>query len=203
MRKVVHPPEILARVRYLYENTVTPVGDLVAMLGLSRSNFYKRVYEGKWKRRRAKKREFVFARALIAATAEPFIMPEPEHGTAAERRTRLAARRLALDEYRVAVAFKLMAALESAIGVQAKIAEQLGPAEGGEAERAARTAAEMIRSLHEAARLLLPEPRTNSDEAEDDTIPRDIDTFRNALAERIEAFVRAQQGAEEGAAGRA
>ena len=38
-------PDLLAEARRLYEQTLAPVADIADMIGLSRSNFYKRVRE--------------------------------------------------------------------------------------------------------------------------------------------------------------
>ena len=55
------------------------------MLGLSRTNFYKRVREGGWRGRRASVGTFQFTRALsgsavMAMTAEPAEQPRAETG---------------------------------------------------------------------------------------------------------------------------
>jgi hypothetical protein len=39
-------PELMAEAKRLYEQTLAPVDDIAGMLGLFRSNFYKRVREG-------------------------------------------------------------------------------------------------------------------------------------------------------------
>jgi hypothetical protein len=40
---------------------------------------------------------------------------------------------------------------------------------------------------------------TPDDETDDDPVPRDIDEFRETLARRIEAFLAARSGGEDGA----
>ncbi len=69
-------PELMAEAKCLYEQTLAPVDDIAGMLGLSRSNFYKRVREGGWRKRRATFGTFQFTRALsgiavVALTGEP------------------------------------------------------------------------------------------------------------------------------------
>lgn len=59
-----------------------------------------------------------------------------------------------------------------------------------EAERTARTLATLTETLFKVRRLRSPET-TNAD-AIDDELPTDADAFRNALAERIERFVRSR-----------
>lgn len=50
--RVVHPPELLARARHLYEKTRTPVKDIWRMLGLNETGFYRRVARFGWVGRR-------------------------------------------------------------------------------------------------------------------------------------------------------
>ena len=57
-------PELLAEARRLYEQTLAPVADIADMIGLSRSNFYKRVRDEGWRGRRANAGIFQFTRAL-------------------------------------------------------------------------------------------------------------------------------------------
>ena len=45
-------PELIAEGKYLYEQTLMPTDEIGARMGLSRSAFYLRVKEWKWKRRR-------------------------------------------------------------------------------------------------------------------------------------------------------
>jgi len=45
-------PELIAEGKHLYEETLIPTDEIGARMGLSRSAFYLRVKEWKWKRRR-------------------------------------------------------------------------------------------------------------------------------------------------------
>src|SRR5437016_6584349 len=45
-------PEVLAEGKYLYEETLTPIGEILTRMGISRSTFYARVHEYGWVRRR-------------------------------------------------------------------------------------------------------------------------------------------------------
>jgi len=51
-------PELIAEAKRLYEQTLAPVRDIAAMLGLSRTAFHKRVKEWTWRGRRAKNGAF-------------------------------------------------------------------------------------------------------------------------------------------------
>ena len=76
VRRKEATPELLAEAKRLYEQTLAPVDDIAGMLGLSRSNFYKRVRDGGWRGRRARVNPFEFARAL-SGSAMKAIMAEP------------------------------------------------------------------------------------------------------------------------------
>jgi hypothetical protein len=83
VQKKEFAPELLAEARRLYEQMLAPVDDIAGMLGLSRSNFYKRVREGGWRGHRARVGTFQFTRALsgsvvMALTAEPAEQPRAE-----------------------------------------------------------------------------------------------------------------------------
>jgi hypothetical protein len=54
-RRKEDTPEDLAKAQHLYEKTLTPVDDIAAMLGVSRSTFSKRA--GNWQRRSARAKE--------------------------------------------------------------------------------------------------------------------------------------------------
>jgi hypothetical protein len=45
-------PELIARGRWLYENTLTPTREIALMMGLSRNTFDNRVCEWGWVRRK-------------------------------------------------------------------------------------------------------------------------------------------------------
>ena len=70
------PPELLAEGQYLYEETLTPVLDICARMGVSRSVFYARVLEGKWRRRHYSASE-VAAADIENAPAETTPQSEP------------------------------------------------------------------------------------------------------------------------------
>jgi hypothetical protein len=184
-------PQLLAEAQRLYEQTLAPVDDIAGMVGLSRSNFYKRIREGGWRGRRAKIGTFQFAQALsgsavMAMTAEP----------AEQQRAETAASNDPVSpQQRMALALRIQSVVEREMDAIERILEKITPADLIEAEHGARTLASISRTLREIAALNRPEQETPSDETDDDPVPVDIDGFRFALAGRIEAFVAAERAA--------
>jgi hypothetical protein len=167
-------PELMAEGKYLYEETLMPTDEIGAKMGLSRSAFYLRVKEWKWKTRRYSAGiagDAAIPSAPVAARATsdapPADAPPPPF---AERMKRV------LDAQ--------MAVIERTLKV-------LGPASNAEAERTTRIRATISRTVQE---IQASAEGQTLDEADDDTVPRDMDAFREELARRIHAFIDARQG---------
>ena len=189
-------PELLAEAKRLYEQTLAPVDDIAAMLGLSRTPFYRRVKEGGWRGRRAKVGTFEFVRALSgAAVATLTSTPAPAEQPRAEV---VATADPASPEQRLAMALRIQRVVEREMDAMERILAVIRPADQIEAEQGARTLAGISRALREVKALTEPDEVAPPDEADDDSIPLDIDEFREALARRIEAFVAAQRAADNG-----
>lgn len=187
-------PELLAEAKRLYEQTLAPVDDIAGMLGLSRSNFYRRVREGNWRGRRASLGTFQFARALsgravVAMTAEPAEQPRADIAAPGDPVS---------PQQRMALALRMQQVVEREMDAVERVLDAIRPDDQGEAERSARTLASVSRTLREIKALNSPEDETPPNDADDDSLPRDIDEFREALARRIEAFIDARQGSEGG-----
>lgn len=188
-------PELLAEAKRLYEQTAAPVGDIAEMVGLSRSVFYERVREGKWRSRRAKP-TFSMARAISAAVrAEPAIVPsdppniEPPK-VLSSAPTEDAATDMA-QQQRLAIAQRIMTTVEREMDAIERILKTITPADPLEAEHGARTLASLSRTLRDIAALNRPDDETPPDDADDDDdpVPQDIDEFRNELARRIRGIL--------------
>ncbi len=178
-------PERLAEAKRLYEQTLAPVADIAGMVGLSRSNFYKRVREGGWRGRRARTGAFQFARALsgsavLGITAEAAEQPRAEIVTINDPVTL---------QQRMALALRMQSVVEREMDAIERILEKVTPADQIEAEHGARALASISRTLREISALNEPQPETPTDETDDDPVPRDIDEFRNELARRIRGFI--------------
>lgn len=84
---------------------------------------------------------------------------------------------------------KELAALE-----RARVTLGLEPSSMADAERAVRTIERLTETLFKVRRLRVPDDVARGEVAESD-LPRDIDEFRHALANRIENFVRSRADA--------
>lgn len=192
-------PELLAEAKRLYEQTLAPVGDIAGMIGLSRSNFYKRVREGGWRGRRARVGTFQFTRALsgsavMAIIAEPAEQPRAEVVTINDPVS---------PQQRMALALRIARIVECEMDAAERIVNTIKPSDQIEAEHGARTLASVARTLREIHALNQPDEATPPDETDDDPVPRDIDEFRNELARRIHALIDADSGGKGKDAGEA
>lgn len=190
--KKVIAPELLAEARRMYEQTLAPVDDVAAMLGMTRTPFYKIVNREGWHGRRARSGTFHFARALSPEGAAA-LMPMP----AEQPRAAAAVNCEPIAPWqRAALAQRIMAAAEREIDAVERILAKVAPGDQMEIEQCARTVASVARTLREIAALNQPDEVTPPDEADDDPVPLDIDEFRNELARRIHAIIDAQSREE-------
>ena len=172
-------PELIAEGKYLYEQTLMPTDQIGAKMGLSRSAFYLRVKEWKWKRRRYSSGE------VDAPAAPPVPVADTGPAPAADEPLPFAAR--------------MQRVLDAEMAVIERTLKVLGPASNAEAERTTRILAMISRTVQEIQ--ASAEGQTSSDETDDDAVPGDIDEFREELACRIRAFVGAKRGGTGGTGG--
>jgi len=165
-------PELIAEGKYLYEETLMPTDEIGARMGLSRSAFYLRVKEWKWKRRR-------YSSGIAGDTALPSVpvaaAPTPDEPAEC-----------------LPFAQRLQRVLDGELAVIERTLKVLGPASNAEAERTTRILAAISRTVQEIQ--ATAEGQTPADETDDDAVPGDIDEFRETLARRINALVDAEQG---------
>jgi DNA-binding Lrp family transcriptional regulator len=167
-----HTPEDLAKAQHLYETTPTPVGDIAAMLGISRSTFSKRVRAGNWQRRRAGE-GFPVAPDVAASAPTPV-------------------------EARAALALRIQCVAEREMDAVERVLDVLGPSNHAEADRCARALAGIARTLREITALNTPEDVTRADDTDNDTVPVDLDALRCELARRIKGLIEAERAAGDG-----
>lgn len=187
-------PELLAEAKRLYEQTLAPVDDIAAMMGVSRALFYRCVQKGSWRGRRASVGTFKFARALTG-TAVATIVPMPAPAEQPRAEVIVPADPLS-PQQRLALALRIQCVVEREMDAMERILAVIQPSDQIEAEQGARTLAGVSRALREIKALTEPDEVTPPDETDDDPIPRDIDEFRNELARRINAFVDAERNGE-------
>lgn len=186
--------ELLAEAKRLYELTLAPVDDIAGMLGLSRSNFYKRVREGGWRGRRSSKATFHFTRAL-SSHAVAVMTAEADDQPRAEATPPTAA---ISDQQRMALALRLQQMVEREMDAVERILRKIKPSDQIEAEHGARTLAGVARTLREIKALNTPTDEPTPEGIDDDPIPRDIDEFRFELARRIRGFIDARRRGVDG-----
>jgi hypothetical protein len=184
-------PDLVAEARRLYEQTLTPVLDIAAMMGISGTTLNHRINDWGWKRRDYQSN---LMRALRADEVAAESVRPPASGPPAE--TEVPEPTAPAD--RVAVAARIQTAVERTIDGVERVLRVLGPANQIEAERTARTLANTARTLREIAAFNQSQEMTPPHEADHDPVPQDIDEFREALAKRIEAFVASRRAADGG-----
>lgn len=194
--KKTFAPDAIANARRLYEDTQTPLDQVAAALGITRSTLALRIIEWGWtpraagnakksgrqgnkgtargiktKRRNSKKAiaKRVKAGPKNAATAAVSQAQRVPEATGAE-----------------ALAARVQRVVERELDAIDQILGAIGAADPAEAERSARTLASLARALKEVMRLAAPDETADADD--DDPVPRDLDEFRRELARRIEAL---------------
>jgi hypothetical protein len=191
-------PEQIAEAKRLYEQTVTPVLDIAAMLGIARSTFNNRVREWKWARRSGGSGVVDIAR-VVRGTAVAVLTGNADLAPAVNAAPADFVRLAPVNaERRVALAARIQAVAEREMDVIERVMQVLGPADEAGAERVTRTLAGVSRTLREVAALNQPDEVTPPDDADADALPRDIDEFRNELARRLRGIIEARKAAAAG-----
>lgn len=185
--RITFDPEKVAEAKRLYEQTLLPVQVIAAGLKISRDTLVKRINEWGWNKRSGGRGGGGFEYSARALTVAELTQALPDDVTAR----------------RLAVAARIQGAVEREMDAVERVLDKLGPADGAEAERSARTLASLARTMHEIAALARPDDVTPPDEADDDAIPCDIDALRNELARRIHAIIDARQAGANGGGQRA
>ena len=100
------------------------------------------------------------------------------------------------EEARAALAARIQRIAEREMDAVERVLDALGPSGQAEADRCARTLAGIARTLREITALNQPEGAMAAHEADDDTIPVDLDELRCALARELDALIEARVGTE-------
>jgi len=176
--RIEHTTEAIAEARRLYERTLTPIVHIMAMLGLSKSVFYKRVRAWGWRRRRAKDGAFELARGLR----------EFSDDTGAPRPADQAP---VTPERRQALAERIQTVIERQMGVIEKSVGLFAPSDQPEAECALRGMALVTRALADVVAINQPPAKPN-DDSSNDPVPFDIDELREEIARRLRGLMEAR-----------
>jgi hypothetical protein len=177
-RRYAYTPELMADGRRRYEETDESVTSIAADFGVYKTTFQRLANREHWVRHVAPPRDLVPAAQLEAQAAAlpPAGAGEAPLDIAAE----------------VARVFRLLQAeIEAAETMRAQLARR--PQRTLDAQRTASTLRSLNATLHSLELRQAGLPRTGSN---DDDIPQDVDDLREALAQRIEAFM-ASRGDED------
>jgi hypothetical protein len=188
--KIELPPELAAEGQRLYEQTMTPMAEIAAMMGISRETLRNRVRAWGWVRRRHPSGAIDLVKAVrgatVAAMSAPAEAPPALPTVTPERRAALAERIVDIVEDQMDAVKRVLAIVQ--------------PKDQAEAEHSTRMIASVSQILRETVALFPSDkttPHAANLAADPDDIPRDIDEFREALARRIEAFVAAHTAGQE------
>jgi hypothetical protein len=194
-------PERLAEGRDLYENDLTSVEEIAARMEISRSTLYARIREGKWQRRRYSPsaaadeagQNATVADAVPAMNREP-IAGEPDDEKHFERDRQPAVAPAAVTaERRAALYARAFRAAELQMDEIETALTTLHMARGS-FERSARALAMLNRSLRDVLVLTKADETVLANEANDHSIPRDLESLRGELAQRLHALIDARAG---------
>jgi hypothetical protein len=186
LRRIQIPPEVAAKGKYLFEETTTLRQDIAAMMGIKPDTLRRRSIEWGWKERPRKSA----VRASMSAGGTRFAARLHRAGSAGDPAA--AARRRA-------VALRIMTMLEDELArIETTFREAGVP--GGAFDNRLRAILGVTKALREVELMTKPDEVILPDAPDNDT-PRNIDEFREALAQRIESFVTAQQNPDSGTDG--
>jgi hypothetical protein len=183
--KLEIPPALRAEGQRLYEQTLTPLHEIAAMMGICRATLRNRIREWGWVRRRQPSRALDLLQAVRGAAVASTSAGDGGEAAAAP----------VTPERRAALAARIVGVIEREMDAIERVLVTVRPKDQAEGERSTRVLASIAQTLRETAALIQPEqPMTPPHEADDDPLPGDIDAIRDALAQRIEAFVAGRQG---------
>lgn len=192
--KIVIAPELVFEGRRLYEQTLTPLPEIAAMMGVSRGTLQNRIREWGWIRRRYPTGPVDLLRAVrgaaIAAVTDRMQAPD------------VAAVAPLSPERRAVIAARIVGIVEQEMDAVARVLATIQPADQAEGERSTRMLASIALTLREAVAILHPDHAIVPDATDDDdAIPRDMDEFRSELAQRIHALIETRAAIENGGGG--
>lgn len=183
--KIEIASEVVAEGKRLYEQTLTPLRDVSAMMGISRRTLENRIREWNWTRRRTPAHPIELHHAMRGAVIAAATQDVPAGDKSLTAVT---------PQQRAALALRIQSAVERELAAVERVLDKIEPSDPSEAERSARTLASISRTLREAAALNQPDPVTPlPHETDNDPVPRDIDEFRRELARRIRGLIEARR----------
>jgi hypothetical protein len=192
--RIQTPPDLVAECRRLYEETDTSVQEIANRMGVGRSTLHYRIIDWNWTKRRPSWSSPIAA--IPAVGTDLTAAPAPATAIAEPCVIAVADRAMLADEPPLLFATRMQRIIDGELAVIERTLKVLGPNSSAEADRTMRTLATVSRTVQEI--IATAEGQTSKHEAHDDPVPGDIDEFRIALAERIEAFVAKRRSADDG-----
>ena len=182
--KIQIAPELAAEGKRLYEQTLTPLRDIAAMMGICRRTLENRIREWNWKRRRTPALRVDLRHAMRGAVIAAVTRESAQDNASF---TPVA------PQQRLALALRMQETVEQELAAVQRVLDKVAPTKPDETEQCARTLASISHTLRDLAEIMQPEPvMSPADETDNDSLPRDIDEFREELARRIRALIDAR-----------
>jgi hypothetical protein len=219
-------PEMAENAQHRYEKTDEPVAAIAADCGMSERTFYKFIKRRGWRLRihrpprdlpaelrltnnvdRALKEAEALSHSRLAVCDGP--ESAPQHHSAKTRVNALTVPQCAGDTDgpadvtpdRASIADRLEGEMEAVLAQVERLRAEPWAHPAADAQNLTRILERLTEALIKVRRLRsLDGPAGRADDF--DSMPKDIDEFRHALARRIEAFVRSRAGGELPAAGK-
>jgi hypothetical protein len=193
--KLEIPPALRAEGQRLYEQTLTPLHEIAAMMGICRATLRNRIREWGWVRRRQPSRALDLLHAVRGAAAAG--AGEGAEAAAAPAAAPQAPPAPVTAERQAALVARIVGVIEREMDAIERVLVTVKPADQAEGERSTRVLAGIAQTLRETATLIRSEPTPPPHDADSDPAPRDMDAFREELARRIHALIDAEQARAE------
>lgn len=198
-----YTPEFLAALKHRYERTDEPMRSLSREFKIGISTLSALVEKQGWQKRSQRTRNRLPTEHLLTEAQDLVASLPPRDAAALYRESPSRAARAEADEDEVlspvdrmeAIVVKEIAAEES---IRAEL--DATPRLRGEAERCARTISILSQTLQtlQKVREAQRKEAERCQHDENDDVPTDIEAFREALARRIDAFMRSREGEDFG-----
>jgi hypothetical protein len=194
-RRYAYTPELLAHGRHRFEHTEDSVPDIAVEFGIHKTTLLRLARREGWVRYAPPPRDVSGATRLLAQVEALAEAHAPE--AAAESEPPKPADAPASAGVVIADVESALETVRTELATVKRMRERMKhqPQSPLDAERTARTLSSLTQTMHRLQRMRCGTPEVG---LHDDDMPSDIDAFREALAQRIEAFL-ASRGDEDDA----
>lgn len=172
-KRIEIPAKKIAEGRFLYEQTLTPMDEIAALMGICRNTLRRRIKEWGWQQRCEDPHARGFQR-YRKRSAAPDEAKEPPRGYPRA------------PEERIALVERLREAVDKQLGHVDSILSRTDMQIPDEAERTSRMLAGLARTLREMKRLEMPAPPELQDDSD---MPRNVEDLRRELLRKMDAIL--------------